>query len=104
MVETLQLKDAITEKFLQAPVGKNYAIFSITFVNISGVASTINTWIVKNGDTANNDNLFLQQKSLTAGSVYTFKEKIFLGEQDKVAFMLDAGTDQVNVFINYIEV
>ena len=103
MLEVLQLTDSTTEKLFQVPAGKNYAIYNIVFTNISGVASAFNGWLVKNGSAVDNDSLFIKAKSLTAGFVYNFNEKILLGPQDKISLKLDAGTNQINVFINYIE-
>lgn len=104
MLEVLQLTDNTTEKLFQAPAGKNYAIYNIVFTNISGAASAYDGWIVKNGNAVDNNSLFIQAKSLTAGFVYNFNEKILLGPQDKISFKLNTGTNQINVFINYIEI
>lgn len=100
-----QLKlDSVTNQEMVVPTGKRYAIYNILFSNIAAAASVFNGWIVNNGDTNNNDNLFVSQKNIPAGDIFVFNEKLFLSEGDKLSFALDSGSNQINVFISYIEI
>jgi hypothetical protein len=104
MIENLKITDTTTEKFFQAPVGKNYAIYNILFTNVGVADSPFDCWLVKNGGVLSNDTLFLKAKNLTLGLVYNYNEKIFLGPGDKISFKLNSGTEQINIFVSYIEI
>lgn len=100
-----QLKiDSTSQAEMVVPTGKRYAVYNILLSNISGATSVFNGWIIKNGDVFSNDNLFIKQKSMLADDIFVFNEKIFLEAGDKISFALDAGTNQINAFINYIEI
>lgn len=103
MIENIQLTDTTQYEF-QAPAGKTYAVYNVTLSNISGADSDVNFWVVKNGNTINNDTKLLNAKTLTSGFVYNFNEKLFLTNLDKLVFNLNSGTNQINVIISYIEI
>lgn len=103
MIENIQLTD-VTQHEFQAPAGKTYAVYNVTFSNISVASSNVNFWVVKNGNAISNDTKLLNAKTLTSGNVYNFNEKLFLTNLDKLVFNLDSGTNQINVIISYIEI
>jgi len=105
MIENLKITDDVTEKFFQAPVGKNIAIYNIMFTNVGAGASSFNSWLVKSAGTLSNDTLFIKAKALTPPLIYNYNEKIFLGPGDKISFKLDTGsTEQINIFVSYLEI
>jgi hypothetical protein len=103
MNEQLKL-DSTTEQVFEVPVGKNYAVFNLLFTNVSAGSSTFNGWIIKAGDVSSNDNLFMKDKTMASNDIFSYNEKIFLSAGDKLTFALDSGTNQINVFINHIEI
>jgi len=103
MIKTFKLISTSQQEF-EIPAGKNYAIYNISLSNVSNATSPVNFWIVPNGELIDLDRKFLNAKSLDAGLIYNFNEKLFLSEGDKLVFALDSGTDQINVFISYIEI